>query len=253
MVISSSNVVGKRVLSPQDIRDIYMYGINTVSADGRPLPDDVIEMYIDSAQEEIEAYLSIKLIPQLFTESLHYRYSDMIQWGRMDVSYPVIKPVKLVGAISGLQSIEYPIDWMSARQASDETYFRCINIVPSTPLTNHPLVTGTLPMPMYNSSAIPNYWTISYYTGYIKPPNDLINFIGKLAACNVFNNLGDLILGAGIASQSISIDGISQSIATTSSAENSGYSSRVKAYLEDLKVSLPRIESKYKGFMFGVL
>jgi energy-converting hydrogenase Eha subunit A len=43
-----------------------------------------------------------------------------------------------------------------------------------------------------------------------------------------------LIIGAGIAATSISLDGLSQSIQTTQSAENSGYSAVIKDYSEKL-------------------
>jgi len=46
--------------------------------------------------------------------------------------------------------------------------------------------------------------------------------------------MGDLILGAGIANQSISIDGLSQSIGTTQSAMYGGASARVESYRQDI-------------------
>lgn len=254
MEVQSSNIVGRTIMSPADIRSIYLYGINTVAPDGRPMSDETIYFYIESAQREIETYLDIKLIPQTFRETLHYRYDDIIKWGRMKTTYPVVEPISMKGRLGNVHRIEYPKEWLVSRQTSDDTYFRVINIVPSSsPIVNTPTMLGVMPMTMYSNDAIPFYWDIEYTTGYKKIPYDLVNFIGKLAACNVFNNLGDLILGAGIASQSIGIDGLSQSISTTSSAENSGYSSRVKAYLADLKESLPRVVSRYRGIRFEAL
>lgn len=254
LTISTSNTIGGCVISPDDIRSIYLYGINTVASDGRPLPDDVIEFYIDAAVREIETFCDIKILPQLFTETLPYRYDDVIKWGYIKTTYPVAKPLGIKGRLGNIQRIEYPNDWLTSRQSSDETFYRRINIVPaSSPVINTPTMLGVMPLSMYTNTAIPFYWDVSYYTGYSIIPSDLVNFVGKLAAINIFNNLGDLILGAGIASQSIGIDGLSQSISTTSSAENSGYSSRAKAYLQDLKESLPRLRSRYGGIRFESL
>jgi hypothetical protein len=62
----------------------------------------------------------------------------------------------------------------------------------------------------------------------------LIRAIGLLAAIHPFNILGDIVIGAGIASVSTSIDGVSQSITTTSSAENAAFSSRIIMHRKEL-------------------
>lgn len=59
--------------------------------------------------------------------------------------------------------------------------------------------------------------------------------IGLTASLLLLDTAGDLIVGAGIASKSISMDGLSQSINTTSSATNAGYGARVLSYGKRLK------------------
>lgn len=61
-------------------------------------------------------------------------------------------------------------------------------------------------------------------------PYDIVNAIGLLASIDALNILGDLQIGAGIASISTSIVGLSQSINTTASAENHAFSARVLQY-----------------------
>jgi len=58
-------------------------------------------------------------------------------------------------------------------------------------------------------------------------PDDIVRCIGLIASMHPFNILGDIVIGAGIASKSISVDGISKSVNTTSSAENAAYSARI--------------------------
>ena len=50
------------------------------------------------------------------------------------------------------------------------------------------------------------------------------------AAIDVLNLMGDLVIGAGIAAESISIDGLTRTINTTASAENHAYSAKVDEY-----------------------
>lgn len=60
------------------------------------------------------------------------------------------------------------------------------------------------------------------------------------------NVAGDLIAGAGIAQQHIGIDGLSQTISTTSSATNAGYGARLRAYERELKTIMGQLRSKYR-------
>ena len=85
-------------------------------------------------------------------------------------------------------------------------------------------------------------------------PADLKQAIGiKSATLLLLHVAGDLILGAGIASQSLSVDGLSQSIGTTSSAMYSGYSSRSEALDKQYKLIIGALRSQYKIVQFGVV
>ncbi len=64
----------------------------------------------------------------------------------------------------------------------------------------------------------------------------------------------DLIIGAGIANQSVSVDGVSQSIGTTQSAMFGGASARIEAYNKDLKeVLLPALRMRFGGIRLVVV
>ena len=59
---------------------------------------------------------------------------------------------------------------------------------------------------------------------------------------------------AGIASQSVSIDGLSQSIGTTQSAMFGGASARTESYTKDLKEQiLPALRQKFGGIRLIVI
>ena len=57
---------------------------------------------------------------------------------------------------------------------------------------------------------------------------------------------GDLVIGAGIANISRSIDGLSQSIGTTASAENSAYSARIKLLDTQLQTLYKRVMRDFR-------
>ena len=76
-------------------------------------------------------------------------------------------------------------------------------------------------------------------------PMDLINLTGKLATFGPLGIAGDLILGAGIAAQSIGVDGLSQSISSTSSATNAGYGARIIQYQKEIAETVKRLKLVY--------
>jgi hypothetical protein len=74
-------------------------------------------------------------------------------------------------------------------------------------------------------------------------PNSILDAVGLLSSMLPLDTAGDLIVGAGIASKSISFDGLSTSINTTSSATNAGYGARMISYrkrFENIMKSIKR-------------
>lgn len=254
----SFNNISDLVLTPTELRDLYMWGVQIQDKDGVELPNNVIQHYIKFAQEQLENYLGIKLLPQTIKESIHFNLQNWKNWGYVRVTYPVVCPKKLTGLLNRVRQIDVPSEWLSSKKTPDgKLYHRNIFIIPSgdsSPQTYATIFSGTVSQyGLVNSNFVPNYWEVEYITGFEKVPGDLKNVIGRLAAINLFHIAGDLILGAGIASFSIGIDGLSQSISTTSSATNAGYGARIQGYWNDLKRELPLLKDYYRGFMIGGL
>jgi len=251
---------GELILSPEEVVALYFYGIDTRSQDGTLLSMDVYETYIKAAQQEIERYLDISFKPKLITEKIHYHRDDYISgFPIMNVSKPVYKPLALIGFINGVEQITYPRVWLSSRMTSDYYFERKIFVVPVSKGvvegSGEVILSGiTAQTGLHTFRNIPNYWTVQYLTGFGKIPYELMNVVGKLASIGVFNVLGDIVLGqAAVASYSLSIDGLSQSIGTTNSAENSAYSARIKMYVDEVKKTLDRVKSVYRGIGFATL
>lgn len=246
------------IISPKEIRDNYMFGVNIRDENGVSLDDEAIKFHIASAQEELEKYLMLKFNRQVIQESLSFYGEDFLRWGFMQTTYQIECPLSLIGFFNKTKQVTYPASWLSVKRSSDANGIsRNLSLVPSGDGTTHSealTISGIVPQIGYLGwRNIPNYWDVKYVTGFKKVPKDIINAVGKLASMQLFHIAGDLIIGAGIASQSISIDGLSQSINTTSSATNAGYGARVTSYSSELKRELPRMKDFYKGFTMGVL
>ena len=77
-------------------------------------------------------------------------------------------------------------------------------------------------------------------------PSSMVKAILLISAMLPLDIAGDLLLGAGIASQSISVDGLSQSVASTASATSAGYGARIISFKDQLKSTMSALRSQYR-------
>ena len=159
------------------------------------------------------------------------------------------------GYIGEYKQISYPKEWLTCNRINNIGETRQILVVPNSNVSaisiNAALFAGSIipQLGLVNTSSIGSYWKLKYITGFDFDhiPYDIMDVVGKFASLNLFNILGDIILGAGIASQSLSIDGSSQSIASTASATNAGYGARIITYAKQIDESVKRLKGVYKG------
>ena len=78
----------------------------------------------------------------------------------------------------------------------------------------------------------------------------IMRAIGLVSALLPLNVAGDLIAGAGVASQSLGLDGLTQSVTTTASATSAGYGARIIQYTKELQQTIERLRSKYRRMNF---
>lgn len=246
----SHGVNDELIMSSSELLDLYLFGIPIKGKDGSELKKETVESFLRFAQTEVENYLGIKLFKQLIIEDRSFYSDDYKNWSFIKTSYPVLSPISMEGKIGKQVQIRFPKEWLSAKQSNVEDYHRRINLIPNQGGDASAIgVTyrGGLPYwGLTNYHNIPQYWTLNYITGFNKLPQDLISFISKYAAINIFFIASDLILGAGIGNYSLGIDGLSQSLSTQ------GLNGRIQGYLQDLVSAKPHLISKYKGINFTV-
>jgi hypothetical protein len=238
-------------VSSEELATRYFFGIPIKDPNGNIMTDENIAFYIKAATLSFEGLLNIKLTKQVIEENLPYKLNEYQSWGFIPTSFPIIEIGGLTGFLGNIEQVKYPLTWLSIKRSNDPTAMhRMMYIVPTAGTPDHESITysGISPhVGWFGQQQIPNYWTVRYCTSFNILPEDILDAIGKLAAINIFHQLGDIILGAGIASQSLGIDGLSQSISTTSSATNAGYGARIGGYLTDLKQARIDLKNKYDG------
>jgi hypothetical protein len=237
----------------------YLTDIPLRGLAGEKLSDKAIEQKIRIATEQLEGMLSLRIPRQRILEMQDFERTYFESWGYIRLNHPVYEVNELGGHLNYAHQILYPKGWSSWRRQL--LYGRNIHIVPGqqenlTSATSDfvAVFTGRFPIFGYSSASyIPNYWNIDYTTGWSVVPDDLQDAILKLATMQLLAILGDISFGAGIASSSISIDGLSQSLGTTQSAENSLYSARVGQFVKELKYELRWLKGKYIGIVMDTV
>lgn len=250
------------LFSPAEIFSLYLYGITIQGGDGTSFSNESMRFYIEAAQREVESFFNLRLVRQfIYKEKLTFYRADYWQsFPILFTNYPVNEPVSLTGRFNNLEQISYPTQWLTNHQNSYGLFQRRVSIVPTgsavATANAEVILSGlTTQLGSQHFRMIPDYWDLQYITGFDidEMPMDLINLTGKLATFGPLNIAGDLILGAGIASQSLGVDGLSQGISSTSSATNAGYGARLITYEKEIKETVKRIKLVYDEIKMGVV
>lgn len=249
--IISSEAQGESALlvSVDELRENYLFGLDLTADDGTPFPDRMMEWYIKAGIDWLEKELDMDLIAKTHTNEIHDHYAvDYARWGYFQLQH---YPVLAVDTVSfQYPTMEDPViinsQWVVLE---DNGVSGVIQIVPGQGnIADVLMIPGAL-LPMWSGATgrVPAIWHFTYRSGFepLKAPPDLKHMISMWAAIGVLNIAGDLIVGAGIASKSVSIPGLSQNVNTTSSATNAGFGARIIEYQKEIKQMLPNLRRYY--------
>lgn len=238
--------------SIEDLKVYYLFGIDLSGPEGDPFPDELISHYLDAAIRQTEGTLDLCIDKRVIENETHdYHSIDYVNWGYIQLfKTPVVSVEKLRMTYGNIPAYEIPKDWFKIDKAHGQ-----LNLFPSAGSAGALIInsSGAFIGMSGRFSYAPHSWEVSYTAGMEEIPSDILDYIYKLAAISVMTVWGDLIIGAGIASQSIGIDGLSQSISTTQSAMFGGASGRIESYRKDMELQLPVLRKKYQGILVTIL
>jgi hypothetical protein len=244
------------IMSVSDLKSIYLFGVDLTNDAGEAFPDVLFDWSIRWAIGHVQRELDVLVRPTVITnERYDYYRGDYVTWTIIDLRESPVLSVERVAVTwpADTQVIEFPADWIQLRPDSGQ-----VNIVPTSGALAQTLLTSGgsfLPLVASGRDFVPNILEVDYTAGFAEgeAPIEIRDVIGKFAAFGPLNIAGDLIVGAGIASKSVSIDGLSQNINTTSSATNAGYGARLVQYAKEIKEVMPNLRRYYKGVRFTAL
>jgi hypothetical protein len=220
----------------------YMFGISLTDEQGNQFPDSMIASYLNGAIAWAEQLFDICLTERDVEAEYHdYERNDYQNWGYIQAFKRPIQSVTSLRLMYGGQpSFTVPVEWLKIDKMGGK-----IQMFPAQGSANNLIIsqTGVIFGLQQRWGYAPQMWELNYKAGMTEKdiPENLKVLIYKKCAIDVFTVWGDLIIGAGIANQSISIDGLSQSIGTTQSAMYGGASARVQQYKDDIENEIPII------------
>lgn len=247
------------IISVQELINLYFYGVEIRSKDGTLISDEVIKTYIKAATEEVEKYLDLKIVKTFVEETNDFHRDSYNQIAPIiTLSYFINEPLSLIGRFGTAEQLKFPKSWLTYKRSNQDRYRKYLSLIPTgsgtTSDSGDVLLTGIIAnRGIMGLREVPAFYTTKYITGFNKVPYDLLNVIGRVAAIELFNIAGDLILGAGIANMSLGIDGLNQSVGSTSSATSAGYGARVIQYQKENKEILTKLKLRYKTINLTIL
>lgn len=243
------------ILSVADLKAIYLFGVDLTNDRGEPFPDLMFKWGIRAAIAQLERELDIKIKPTQIVERYDYYRADYLTWTIIKLRQSPVLSVASVKVMwpSNTEVINFPAEWIQLRADVGQ-----VNIVPTSGTFSQVLMTAGgsfLPLVASGREFVPNILEVDYTCGFAagECPAEIREVLGMMATFGPLNIAGDLIAGAGIASQSVSMDGLSQSINTTSSATNSGYGSRILQYKSRIAHAIVELKRYYKGLRLAAL
>lgn len=248
----------------KEMQNRVIYGIPLYDSQGNPFPDDLLQSYLDSSIGWAEQTLNIVIQPREEEEHHDYIQSDYINWNFIKLwKKPILEVESIEMMYGNNQMFKIPNDWLKIDHLAGTVQIFPVSGSAGGMILNAnggawlPLIHGRL-------GYAPQMWRIKYTAGMTEQEErwvvrrgnihpTLKDLIYRRTAMGVMGVWGDLIIGAGIASQSVSIDGLSQSIGTTQSPMFGGASARIAQLKEDVENMLPPLRSYYGGIDMTVI
>lgn len=239
-------------LTAQYLKDNYLTGFTFKDRCEQPLPDLFFEDKIANAIARLEDITHIDILQREVTGEVHdYMVTDYLNYAFMQLYRIPAQSVSQVRAVypTGTTVQVFPQEWV--RLTVEHSQF---HLVPTAGTLAQVLMgsgAGYLPFIFAGVGSMPSLWEVDYVSGF-KPdaiPRDIISTICKLAAIEVLTLMSNLIGPLGIASQSLGIDGMSQS----TSRQLPAFKAQIDAYKLDLGLPGPGSDGKFSTGEIGQL
>lgn len=222
--IQSDNTRVEPLVSVEELRDIFLFGIPLVSSNPNPITgqrsvmsDNMVKRFIDNAVYLAESEAKIVIYPTQRLERIAFDRNEYQSMGYFTLnSRPVLSVEYLnIEAPNRLVLYTVPNNWIEP----GFFHYGQINIIPLNVATvgayspQGTPAAGTAFMAILGQqNYVPGFWMISYTAGFsqTKIPRTVNQYIGTIAAIEILRTLAGT--NSKNSSHSVSIDSLSQSV-----------------------------------------
>ena len=244
------------IISVEDLKNDYLYGVNLFRDDGTAFPDSIFEWHIKAAVERLEQIIDTPLSIHRYELEKHDFFRedyDKYLWFEVD-HFPIVNVEQILLVLPGNTIVQtFDPNWIHPQNESGQ-----IQIVPGVGSAGTILLGASgawIPFIYGTNRFIPDAFQITYTAGFLPGTISyrIRDVIGKMAAIGPLNMAGEMILGAGISNTSIDIDGLAQTMSSMAAPTGGAYASRVLQYQDELKEEIKDLTNYYKGIKIQVV
>jgi hypothetical protein len=225
------------LLTVEDLKARYLFGVDLTDENDNEIPKETLQHFINTAVSFTEHKLDLTIKPRKFEERYDYRQIDYTYHNFLQLKKrPVIEVEDLRARFPNNRDlVKYPEEWYVLEKESAQ-----IQLSPIEGSFNGLIITNGgsyVPLIYGTRDYWPHLFQVTYTAGFCPDqiPVMLTELIGLQAAISIFEILGDLVLGPGVAGESVNLDGAGVSKNLTASAMYSAYSARIESYKKKLE------------------
>jgi len=254
-VTESSFSTSESLITPEQLKSRYLFGIDLSDpVSGEEIPKDTIQHAINTSVSFLEHELDILITPREIQENFDYRAVDYIDFNILKLKKkPVSEVTELKAQFpNSIDLVDYPKEWFVVEKESGQLQLSPVEgsfsgLIVTQGGSYLPLIYGT-------RDYWPHLFKVTYRAGFDSDciPIVINDMIGMQAAIHLFEILGDIVLGPGVASESVNLDGAGVSKGTTASAMFHAFSARVESYRKKLEKYTMAVKQHYRGIPFVV-
>ena len=272
-----------KIVTPDELRYVVLFGTRLTSTDqSQTFTDEILQYYVDNAIGLVERDLNIDIYPRTVRHEDEIDQTTGERKPRTDIAGDV-NQIREPGYPYRTQFAEHflftklrrrPLQKVLKAVLIDPMYFTAINLYTwrkeitglesAVQFFPNQVVAAMGASPYmflknvnvrYPYEHYPNALLIDYVTGWPTAkdvPKDIVEIVRLLAGVAVLNDFGDGRTSA-LASQSTSLNSISESFNTTMSATSAMYGARIIQFRKQIEEWYKRNHRKYKRTVVGAL
>ena len=254
------------LITADDLRYTYMFGIEAVANDSAEseFTDEQFKFQIDSAVGDFEDFLTIDIRKRKYVtdpadslvqsrrwrEGVDYTHEEYDydfspehwkQYGFIQLRHFPLLSVERFTMFSPVKGeVLDLLDWVRMKKSIGQ-----LHAYPKQGSAFGPYNIYGMPWTLQGRS-YPGGYEIDYTTGYKTSdfvPEGMRNIIAMWATIKALDTIGDGLL-AGFSSQSVSLDGLSESFSSTQSATSAYFGARIQSYIKQIDSWLQK--NRYK-------